>query len=304
MKSLIFGEILYDVYGTDFIIGGASLNYSIHLSRLLNGDGEVFSVSSVGDDDLGRGVLDFLKTEKVNTSLVQVEKNCYTGIATVFLDKNKIPDYIIRENVAWDNILYTEELNNALKESYDIFYINILSQRSHVSADTAKKIFEKIKSPIRVFDVTVRKYFYTKETLSRTLDFVNVLKLNEDELKVLSEVFYKNESIESEKDKEKILEKIKRDFSLDYIFLTLGSFGSAVLSNEGYNFQKANKVNVVDTVGAGDCFSASISYALYKKLDSLNTLRFASLMAEEVVKLKGATAKYDFHSIKKMFFDK
>ncbi|ACN83237.1 carbohydrate kinase [Brachyspira hyodysenteriae] len=296
-KIVSFGELLYDVYDNVSVIGGAPFNYSLQLSRLLNKDDKLKFITALGDDDYSKDAVSFIDNENIDKSLIQILKDYDTGKATVFLNEKKIPDYIIHENAAWDNIEYNNDIENALKENYDLFYFNILSQRNEKSYNTLKTIFKNINAKYRVCDVTFRKNYYTKEKIKESLEFINILKINDDELAVIKELFYPS----LQNDNEVLLKAINKDFNIDYIFLTLGAAGASVLYNNEYIFNPSNKVNVIDTVGAGDSFCAALSYAILRGLDINNILKFASSVSEEMVKVKGGTARYNIEKVKSQF---
>ena len=294
---LSFGELLYDVYDNVSVIGGAPFNYSLQLSRLMGHDDRLRFITALGDDDYSKDALSFINNENIDKSLIQILDNYETGKATVFLNEKKVPDYIIHENAAWDNIEYNKDIENALNENYDLFYFNILSQRNEKSYTTLKKIFQNIKCKYKGCDVTFRKNYYTKEKIKESLEFVNILKINDDELAVIKGLFYPS----LENDNETLLKAINKDFNIYYIFLTLGSKGASVFYNNEYIFKPSNKVNVIDTVGAGDSFCAALSYAILRNLDIKNVLEFASDVSEEMIQLKGGTAKYDIKKVKSKF---
>ena len=297
LNILTFGELLYDVYDNVSVIGGAPFNYSLQLSRLLNKDDKLKFITALGNDDYSKDALSFIDNENIDKSLIQTLKDYETGKATVFLNEKKVPDYIIHENSAWDNIEYNSNIENALKENYDLFYFNILSQRNEKSYNTSKSIFKNINAKYKVCDVTFRKNYYTKEKIKESLEFINILKINDDELAVIKELFYPS----MQNDNEVLLKAINKDFNIDYIFLTLGASGASVLYNNEYIFNPSNKVNVIDTVGAGDSFCAALSYAILRGLDINNVLKFASSVSEEMVQVKGGTARYDIEMVKSKF---
>ena len=296
-KIVSFGELLYDVYDNVSVIGGAPFNYSLQLSRLLNKDDKLKFITALGNDDYSKDALSFIDNENIDKALIQISKDYETGKATVFLNEKKVPDYIIHENAAWDNIEYSSNIENALKENYDLFYFNILSQRSEKSYNTLKTIFKNINAKYRVCDVTFRKNYYTKEKIKESLEFINILKINDDELAVIKDFFYPS----LQNDNEVLLKAINKDFNIDYIFLTLGASGASVLYNNEYIFNPSNKVNVIDTVGAGDSFCAALSYAILRGLDINSVLKFASSVSEEMVQVKGGTARYDIEKVKSKF---
>ena len=294
---LVFGEILYDIYDDVAVIGGAPFNYSVQLSRLISKNDNLKFITALGKDDFSKEAFKFIENENIDSSLMQVLDNYETGKATVFMNENKIPDYIIHENVAWDNIEFNSDIEKALKEKYDLFYFNILSCRSEKSYNTLKNIFKNIDSKYKVCDVTFRKNYYTKEKIKEALEFINILKINDDELAIIKSLFYPN----LQNDNEILLKNLNKDFNIDYIFLTLGKSGASSFYNNQYIFKPSNKIKVVDTVGAGDSFCAALSYAILKKLDIKKVLDFASAVSEEMIQVKGGTAKYNIKALKEKF---
>lgn len=294
---LVFGEILYDIYDDVAVIGGAPFNYSVQLSRLISKNDNLKFITALGKDNFSKDAFKFIENENIDSSLMQVLDNYETGKATVFMNENKIPDYIIHENVAWDNIEFNSDIEKALKEKYDLFYFNILSCRSEKSYNTLKNIFKNIDSKYKVCDVTFRKNYYTKEKIKEALEFINILKINDDELSIIKSLFYPN----LQNDNEILLKNLNKDFNIDYIFLTLGKLGASSFYNNQHIFKPSNKIKVVDTVGAGDSFCAALSYAILKKLDIKKVLDFASAVSEEMIQVKGGTAKYNIKAIKEKF---
>lgn len=294
---LVFGEILYDIYDDVAVIGGAPFNYSVQLSRLISKNDNLKFITALGKDDFSKDAFKFIENENIDSSLMQVIDNYETGKATVFMNENKIPDYIIHENVAWDNIEFNSDIEKALKEKYDLFYFNILSCRSEKSYNTLKNIFKNINSKYKVCDVTFRKNYYTKEKIKEALEFINILKINDDELAIIKSLFYPN----LQNDNEILLKNLNKDFNIDYIFLTLGKSGASSFYNNQYIFKPSNKIKVIDTVGAGDSFCAALSYAILKKLDIKKVLDFASAVSEEMIQVKGGTAKYNIKALKEKF---
>ena len=301
IKILVFGELLFDVYEDTAVIGGAPFNYSVQLSRLISKEDNLKFITALGKDDFSKEAIKFIENENIDSSLIQFLDNFETGKATVFMNENKVPDYIIHENVAWDNIEFNSGIEKALKEKYDLFYFNILSCRSEKSYNTLKNIFKNIDAKYKVCDVTFRKNYYTKEKVKEALDFVNILKVNDDELLAIKNLFYPSLKIDLKKDNEILLKNLNKDFNIDYIFLTLGSDGAASLYNGEYIFKPSNKIKVVDTVGAGDSFCAALSHAILKKADIKKVLDFASAVSEEMIQVKGGTSKYNVKAVKEKF---
>lgn len=300
-KILVFGELLYDVYDDIAVIGGAPFNYSVQLSRLISKEDNLKFITALGKDDFSKDAIKFIENENIDSSFIQILNNYETGKATVFMNEDKVPDYIIHENVAWDNIEYNSDIENILKEKYDLFYFNILSCRSEKSYKTLKNIFKNIDSKYKVCDVTFRKNYYTKEKIKEALDFINILKINDDELLTIKNLLYPSLKIDLKNDNETLLRNLNKDFNIDYIFLTLGKEGAASFYNDEYMFKHSNKIKVVDTVGAGDSFCAALSYAILKKANIKKILEFASAVSEEMIQVKGGTAKYNIKAVKEKF---
>lgn len=299
MKALVFGEILYDVYDKNYAIGGAPFNFAVQLARMIGQQEALSVISAVGNDELGLKALEFAKKEQINIACIEILSQFDTGKALVFLNKNKIPDYDIIENVAWDNISFNEQIIKALNLDYDIFYFNLLVQRFNPSANTLKSIMQKVKAKFKVFDMTLRKEYFTKEKISNALNFINVLKVNEEEFALIKNLFYPN----FKGDEKKLLALIQKDFKLSYIFLTLGAKGACLQSEKGFFSQKAKEnIKVIDTLGAGDSFCAALSYALVRKLEEEKILSFAIEIAEILIQLQGGTAFFDFKQVKTKYF--
>ena len=181
---LVFGEILYDIYDDVAVIGGAPFNYSVQLSRLISKNDNLKFITALGKDDFSKDAFKFIENENIDSSLMQVLDNYETGKATVFMNENKIPDYIIHENVAWDNIEFNSDIEKALKEKYDLFYFNILSCRSEKSYNTLKNIFKNIDSKYIVEDMKMITSF-TDQNIKELLDKI------EDHIKKSDNIYNK-----------------------------------------------------------------------------------------------------------------
>lgn len=299
MKVLVFGEILYDVYNEEYIVGGASFNFCVQIARMIEKTHSVRMISAIGRDDLGQKALDFAQQEQIDISLIQRLKDFETGKALVFLNDTKIPDYNLVENVAWDNIAYTAQIDIALSSHYDIFYCNLLAQRFARSKATLLNIMQKVRAKFKVFDMTLRKHYYTPQQIRDTLHFTNVLKVNEEELQLINALFYNtfNGTIQQN------LEKIRHDFTIPYIFLTLGEKGACLLSDNGFFKQKSTEnIAIIDTLGAGDSFCAALSFALaHGNIEDKDILAFAMSVAEEIIQVQGGTAHCNLKKIKQNF---
>jgi fructokinase len=278
------GEILFDVYNGEKKLGGAPFNFIYHVIKLTD-DGEF--VSRVGEDEFGNEIISFLEKKEISSKYLQVDKKHSTGKAIANLDEDKIPHWVIEKNTAYDYIELTDEFDLLIKDS-DCVYFGTLAQRSAKSRETIQSLFGR---NVRYFcDLNIRQNFFSNDILESSLSGADVLKLNEDELKLINKIFSKN-PYDLQKSSQEILSK----FDLDLLCVTCGENGSVLFNNDRTNFHSVNVKNVVDTVGAGDAFAAILCIGYLKgwELEKLN--KFASEFAAEIVKVKGALPNEDVY---------
>ncbi len=243
------GEALWDVLPEGRKIGGAPANFAYHVSQF-GYDSKV--VSSVGDDRLGAELLD--KFDE-NGLKYQIETVPYaTGTVQVELDPNGVPMYDIKEGVAWDNIPFNAELKE-LAQNTRVVCFGSLAQRSVVSRDTIHNFLENMPSGeghYKVFDINLRQGFYTRDIITDSMERCNILKINDEELVAISRMFgYPGIDLQ---DKCWIL---LAKYKLEMLILTCGVNGSYVFTPGNVSFVATPKVEVADTVGAGDSFTAT-----------------------------------------------
>ncbi len=264
------GEALWDVLPEGKKIGGAPANFAYHVSQF-GFNSRV--VSAVGDDKLGQEILDTFKERGLKG---YVEKVPYpTGTVQVELDAEGVPMYDIKEGVAWDNILFTPELEELAKKTRAVCF-GSLAQRSVVSRETIGKFLDAMPEGSRqckIFDINLRQGFYTKEILCQSMRKCNILKINDEELVTVSRMFgYPGIDLQ---DKCWIL---LAKYNLKMLILTCGVNGSYVFTPGEVSFVETPKVEVADTVGAGDSFTATFVAAILKG----HTVREAHQLAVKV----------------------
>ncbi len=250
------GEALWDVLPEGKKIGGAPANFAYHVSQF---GLPSCAVSAIGDDALGKEILDNFNAKGLN---VLIETVPYpTGTVQVELDADGIPQYDIKENVAWDNIPFTPALENLAKETRAICF-GSLAQRNVVSRETIKKFIDAIPAendPLIIFDINLRQGFFTKETIAESMERCNILKINDEELVVISRLFgYPGIDLQ---DKCWIL---LGKYNLKMLILTCGVNGSYVFTPGKVYFRPTPVVDVADTVGAGDSFTAAFIASILK----------------------------------------
>lgn len=243
------GEVLWDVLPEGKKLGGAPCNFAYHVSQF---GLDSCAVSAIGDDALGNEIIANLDEKGVNYHIDTVPYP--TGTVQVELDNNGVPQYEIKENVAWDNIPYTALLESLAERTKAICF-GSLAQRNIVSRSTINRFLEAIpqeNDPIVVFDINLRQGFYTKEILEKSMEKCNILKINDEELVTVSRLFgYPGIDLQ---DKCWIL---LGKYNLKMLILTCGINGSYVFTPGNVSFQPTPKVEVADTVGAGDSFTAA-----------------------------------------------
>ena len=242
------GEALWDVLPEGKKLGGAPANFAYHVSQF-GLDSRV--VSAVGDDKLGVEILDNFREKQLNCMIEIVPYP--TGTVQVELDAEGIPCYDIKEGVAWDNIPYTPALEGLARQTTAVCF-GSLAQRSVVSRETINQFLDAMpkEGTLKVFDINLRQGFYTKEILCNSFSKCNILKINDEELVTVSRMFgYPGIDLQ---DKCWIL---LAKYNLKMLILTCGVNGSYVFTPGNVSFVETPRVEVADTVGAGDSFTAA-----------------------------------------------
>lgn len=250
------GEALWDVLPEGKKIGGAPANFAYHVSQF---GLPSCVVSAIGDDALGKEIIENFTSKGLDQLIAEVPYP--TGTVQVEIDQTGIPLYDIKENVAWDNIPYTEHLD-ALAKRTKAVYFGSLAQRNVVSRNTINHFLDtmpKDDDSLIVFDVNLRQGFYNKEILCKSMQNCNILKINDEELITVSRMFgYPGIDLQ---DKCWIL---LGKYNLKMLILTCGINGSYVFTPGNVSFQPTPKVEVADTVGAGDSFTAAFIASILK----------------------------------------
>lgn len=250
------GEILWDIFPNGKKLGGAPANFAYIISQFnLNS----CIVSAIGNDKLGEEILQNLKEKKLNYLADIIDYP--TGTVLVELDKEGVPQYTIKQNVAWDNIPYNKELTDLLKNCKAICF-GTLAQRDEISRNTILRSLEQVAlnvNSLRIFDINLRQSFYNKEIILTSLKLCNILKLNNQELNILTELLEIKET-----NFKQVCDKIIKQYNLKILILTCGTDGSYVFIQNNYSYLPTPQVDVEDTVGAGDAFTAAFVASIIK----------------------------------------
>ncbi len=248
------GEVLWDVLPEGKKLGGAPANFAYHAGQFLGMDNTI-AVSALGSDKLADETIEALNEHQLNYMLPRVPYP--TGTVQVQLDEQGVPTYDIKENVAWDNIPFDNDIAKIACNCRAVCF-GSLAQRNVVSRETIKKFLEATPADcMKIFDINLRQQFYTKEVICQSLKHCNVLKINDEELVLIGRMFdYPGLDMENK------CWLILGKYDLDMLVLTCGTNGSYVFTRGQMSFQETPKVEVADTVGAGDSFTGSFCAAI------------------------------------------
>ena len=274
------GEALWDVLPEGKKLGGAPANFAYHVSQF---GLESRVVSAVGQDKLGAEILENFRQKQLYGLIETVPYP--TGTVQVELDAEGVPCYDIKEGVAWDNIPYTQALEGLASQTRAVCF-GSLAQRRIVSRQTIHRFLDAMPDDadtLRIFDINLRQGFYTKEILCDSFRRCNILKINDEELVTVSRMFgYPGIDLQ---DKCWIL---LAKYNLKMLILTCGVNGSYVFTPGHVSFVETPKVQVADTVGAGDSFTAAFVAATLKGLPVAEAHRLAVDTSAYVCTQQGA----------------
>jgi len=282
------GELLWDVFPHHKRLGGAPANFAFHCYQL---GAKAYPVSCVGTDELGRRIRDELREIGVDASYVLESDTFPTGTVQVTLNDKGKPSYQIYENVAWDHIPFTSGLE-ALAAKLDAVCFGSLSQRSAVSRETIRSFVQNMpQEALKIFDVNLRQSFFSKEQIEGSLQLASTLKLSDEELPVLAGYFGLRGDVMAQ------LNGLRERFDLKLVAYTRGPDGSVLIRGDEVDDAPAQEGIAVDSVGAGDAFTASLCMGVLKgwPLNKMNM--FANRVATFVCSQKGATPTLPEHLI-------
>lgn len=252
------GEALFDCLPDGRKLGGAPANFAYHVSQFgLNG----WAISAIGDDELGEEIVETFEKVGLDHILPVVEQP--TGTVKVTLDSKGIPQYDICLGVAWDNIPLTADMLYVARHSEAICF-GSLAQRSETSRETIHAFLDEApKDALRVFDINLRQNWFTAEIIAESLNRANVLKINDEELDVVATMLLGVPTVTGKliaEDPEKtrvVCRELIAKYNLKMLILTCGAIGSYVFTETDESYVATPKVQVADTVGAGDSFTAT-----------------------------------------------
>jgi fructokinase len=274
------GEVLWDLLPAGKQLGGAPANFAYHAHAL---GAEALVVSRVGQDALGHEILERLRHLGLRTDGIATDPAAPTGTVSVSLGQGGQPTYTIHENVAWDFLAAPDAVLHEAAQ-VDALCFGSLAQRNECSRASIRKLVAAApRTALRIFDINLRQHFYNREVVEASLHLANVLKINDQELPVVAAMLSLAGTVEQQ------LRDLCRRFDLRLIALTRGAQGS-LLYSEGRAWDcPASPAPVVDTVGAGDSFTAALALGVLAGWDLELVNRRANELAAYVCSQAGAT---------------
>ncbi|HRX79859.1 MAG TPA: carbohydrate kinase [Pirellulaceae bacterium] len=275
------GEVLWDVFPDGPRFGGAPANYASHAASL-GADSRM--VSAVGRDELGERALQALQDLKVDISSV-AQSDYPTGAVHVQLDAEGKASYEFLANTAWDHLEWNDELAKLAKRT-DAVCFGTLGQRSDKSRQTIRRFVTSTPATcLRIFDINLRPPFYADDTILESLELANVLKLNDDELPIVAKLC---SCSGTDLD---VMRALAKRFHLQLVALTRGSRGALLVREDEVADHTGISTSVVDTVGAGDAFTATMTVSLLAGRKLSEIADQASRVAAFVCSQAGATPR-------------
>ena len=280
-KPLVLGvgELLWDLLPSGKQLGGATANFAYHAHAL---GAEALTVSRVGRDALGREILERLGSLGLRTDGISTDASAPTGTVDVALDPQGKPTFTIHENVAWDSLEASPEILAEASQASAICF-GTLAQRNPLTRAAIRAVLKAAPvGTLRIFDINLRQRFWSPELILESLAVANVLKLNDEELTVVAGLFglSGNESDQ--------LRQLAAQFQLKVVALTKGANGSVLLLDGELVSRPGSKLNVVDTVGAGDSYTAAMTIGLLGRQCPARILECAHRLADYVCTQPGA----------------
>jgi fructokinase len=278
------GEILWDLYPGEKVLGGAPANAALHCHRL--GEKGVV-VSAVGMDVLGDEVIRYLEANGLTTQTIQRHSEKPTGTVGITLTEKGVPHFSCSHDTAFDYLEWTEELGTLVRHS-DALIVGTLAQRNAVSRKTIQHLLSISTKAVKVFDVNFREWSKTiAQIVEETLHHTDILKLNDRELGVIQKSFGRKSD-----DKKTFLNRLKERYELKLIALSLGEKGCFFSDGTEQVFSPGYRVKVVDTTGCGDAFVAGLTIRYMEKASLEAIAGFANMMGGFLATRKGATPAF------------
>lgn len=282
-----FGEVLFDILPDKRLPGGAPMNVAYHLNQM---EIPTAMISRIGSDELGNELLDYFTSKKVSGNYIQKDNEHDTSRVLAKVDGNQVT-YDILKPVAWDFIEYNKAVEKLVSHAR-YFIFGSLGARSEASRRTLFELLEI--ATFKILDINLRPPHYEKQTLEYLLQHADMLKLNDQELQILSG-WYGFSGNEKEQ-----MESLKDKFHLNTIITTRGDKGAAALHDGGWYEHPGFMVKVADTIGSGDAFLAGYISKFMQQLHTAEILEFACKMGAFMASRPGACPSYTLTEVEEI----
>ena len=293
-KILSYGAILWDVFENEKYLGGAPLNLAAHLGRLGQ---EAYIYSAVGEDGYGDEAVKLIKEIGVRTDYIQHDDTHPTGYAKVILNENKAAQYEFCENGTDRFITVTKEICEQItKERFGVFCYGTYCQQGAVSRATLKEIVNRCQFDIIFCDINIRDYECELSMLTDSLSYCDVLKLNDEEVEFLAQRIYGSKQSERE-----VVELLQDDYNIKIVCVTKGAKGCSIYTGKEAAVDVCGEVvEAIDTLGAGDAFSAGFLYGLLQGESLSRCGELGNILGGYVASQRGGIPKYSERITKQM----
>jgi fructokinase len=281
VNVITVGEVLWDIVGQEEHLGGATFNFSAHLSRLGH---KVSFISGVGADELGQKIIDNMSRLGLATDYIHIDKDHPTGTVSVALASDGQPKFVLHRPAAHDfPELTTAQFEQLFSRPVDWIYFGTLHQIYPQTRRLTEELLNRASGARRFYDVNLRAENYTPELIKLLMSRADFVKLNHEEVEAIAQMFGTRHGS---------LEEFCRNYTNSYkwagVCVTRGSLGCAVLMDEQYVEAPGYPVQVVDTVGAGDAFAAAFLHGLGSGWPTPRVADFANRVGALVASRRGA----------------
>ena len=294
LSAVCYGEVLWDIFPTHKKIGGAPLNVALRMNSM---GVKTNMISRVGADENGDGIVSYLNDHEISIDLIQTTNEYKTGAVQVMINEKGNASYDIQYPAAWDKIEQTDRMDKLTTEA-DVFVFGSLASRDEVSRETLFSLLDKAQ--YKVLDANLRAPYYTKEIIYSLMLKADFIKLNDEELREIS-----NQMDSPYNSFEQNMKFIAEKTNTKQLCVTKGEYGAVLYYDGKFYYNSGYFVKVVDTVGAGDSFLASLLLRLLRGKSPQKSLNYACAVGALVASQEGANPKISGKEIKEfMMVDK
>lgn len=291
VRIVSIGEVLWDVIGQSEYLGGAPLNFAAHARKLGH---EVFLVSAVGDDDRGRRALNALQSLGVSSDFVQTIPGERTGTAEVELDPSGKPLFRIVRPAAYDFArLNLENVRRIAALRPHWIYFGTLHHLTNQALASTLRLLDEVPTARTFYDVNLREGNWNLSTVEQLASHASVIKLSDGEAEFLDATLDDDEGGSVQH----FCRRWSDQYSCKTICVTFGERGCGIYRDHTYIEIPGCKVEVADTVGAGDAFSAAFLHGLERGWDDARCGAFANAVAALVASRAGAIPEWSLHEV-------